>query len=252
MRKIIVPSLFLLAIGSVAYFFWRSFTGTPPWYQAEQTVDNLNKTSDFTIDVAAIQRRVEQQVNQQLQNRTQFFDINTEVVQPAIDIDQEVVIQLNEQEINQLIQAKIIENEHQNLSSAVESIQTNINKEAIEIGTVINPFEIYLNLPEDQKALEQVFGKLARFSRQDIYVGFEGKPRAEAGKLVFDQNSRVRIGSVNFPVEEASQKLGMPSEKILQRLELELAQFELQDLELSDKKVLLKVSPKDDSRDTDL
>lgn len=235
-KKILIPLLFLLSVGA-AYYFWSSFTKVPQWYQTQDQATEPNSTpDDLEMAQARIQAKVEQQIQQQLDQDSQLVsNLDTEG-------DREVSIQLNEQDINQLIQSRIAEDDtRKSLLSKAKSIQTQINDDTIEIGTVVNPSEISaqdLDNPRLEKALNQV----AQLNRQDIYIGLEGKPRVEAGKLVFDRDSKVKIGSLSLSLAEAAQQLGLPPEEILRRLELEVGQFDLQDIELGDREALFKVA----------
>ena len=231
-RKLIIISSLLLVGGTAyTYHYWLQLTKVPEWYQSENP--SINQAIDIK-DISALQA-AQSQITDKIQRQIQ--QSNSE---PNSSVD----IKLDEQEINQLLITKVAENSNQRkILQVAKSIQTKIKDDMIEIGAAISPAQIPKEslTKSQQKILEQAFTIFPQLKNQDVYIGIQGQPRVENGRLIFDSNSNIKVGNVSLDINELSQRMGLSPEKFRQQLELEINQLNVQDVDLNGNEVIFRV-----------
>lgn len=191
--------------------------------------------TDQTNIMAATKQKIQKKVQTTIQQQGN--------IQPQQDIN----VTLKTQDFNQLIQSEISNKLRSRSRETLPNIQANIEKNNLEIGTVINTNKLEsLELPRQQQAMiERVVTKFPQLKDQDIYVGIEGKPKLKNGQLTLPNNSQVKIGKLTFTLSEIAQKLGVSTERLQQGLNLDINSLNLRDLQLTNDEVILKVNPSD-------
>jgi hypothetical protein len=244
-KKLLIGVILLGAGGTaIAYYFWRQATALPNWFQGQssdatsfvQPFQLSQPSTDLNPAIASTKQKIQQKVQTAIQD------------QGMSQIPEDVAVSLNAQDFNQLIQSEISSQlQSRKISPVLPHIQTNLENNNLELGTVINPAKLKtLDLPRRQQAMvARVVSKFPQLKDQEIYIGIEGKPQLENGQLTLPNNSQVRIGNLTFSLSEVAQKLGVPRDRLQQSLNLNIDELNLQDLQFKDNEVILKVNPSD-------
>lgn len=243
-KKLLIAIAFLgVGILGVTYYYWRQATSLPTWYQGQssdpqkylQPSELPSPKTDQTNIMAATKQTIQKKVQTTIQQ------------QGNIQPQQDIKVTLKTQDFNQLIQSEISNKLRSRSRETLPNIQANIEKNNLEIGTVINTNKLEnLELPRQQQAMiERVVTKFPQIKDQDIYVGIEGKPKLKNGQLTLPNNSQVKIGKLTFTLSEIAQKLGVSTERLQQGLDLDINSLNLRDLQLTNDEVILKVNPSD-------
>lgn len=88
-------------------------------------------------------------------------------------------------------------------------------------------------LPRDQldesarEVFDKITGVLPMIAEGSLPVGFYGRPEASDGRLKLTGDPRLRISILKLSVETASERLGIPEEKIRDALEVEWPGWEV-------------------------
>lgn len=230
--KRIAVILLLIATGSISgvYYYWRQATNLPNWYTSQE------KTKNFTIINETSAQKESEKVKAKI----------TAINQHAAKSNN-LELQLNENELNNLFVSEIAKtNKSSKLAEAVKVVKTNIKDGKIESGAVVNISEIPTAdlRKEETAALTRVVKAFPSLNNREIYIGIEGKPTIENGKLKFDENTKLKVGNLSFTQAELSKKLGIPEIQIRQvsNIELKLGKIKVNNIELTDDKALLKGS----------
>jgi hypothetical protein len=246
MKKFLIFLLLILLGGaSVAYYYWRQITQLPEWYQSQQSPENPNinweNPAEISIAKEKIKEKIQQQINQQIEgnihskNSAQINHSNT---------SNDFEVKLNREDINQLVEASLAENSQQRqLLKSAKAIETNLDKNQVEIGAVVNPSEIpQTSLSTKERAiLDKVLQTFPQFKDREIYLAIAGKPQVENGKLILDRDSIIKVGNLKFTLEEIAQRFGLPPDKVKQHLQLNLNHLNLKDIKINDREVILKM-----------
>ena len=231
MKKIAVI-LLLIASGSISgvYYYWRQATNLPIWYTSQE------KTNSFNIINETSAQKQSEKV------KAKITAINQQAAK-----SNNLEVQLNENDLNNLFVSELAKtNKSIKLAEAVKAVKTNIKDGKIESGAVVNISEIptaHLR-KEETAALTRVVKAFPSLNNREIYIGIEGKPTIENGKLKFDENTKLKVGNLSFTQAELSKKLGIPEIQIRQvsNIELKLGKIKVNNIELTDDKALLKGS----------
>jgi hypothetical protein len=236
MKKLVLALSALLGIGiALGYYYWRQATQIPEWYtsQSENTATAIDLKNSSEL-IAAKARAIEK--------------INSRVDESSRSSpSQPVEVQLDPQDLNELVTAKIAEKANKGkVIPPVSSIRTTIQNGRIESGTVVNLSELPKHqLDENQNAaIEKLVNTFPPLKDRDVYVGISGKPLVENGQLEWDDNTKIKLGDLSLSINELAQRLGVSPEKLKQELNLssQLGKLRVSELELKGDRVLLKGS----------
>jgi hypothetical protein len=235
MKKFILILVLLSASTSaVASYYWHQATQLPDWYTSQKESSNKPEVNKQPIVI-----------------RTQPISekINTATAPNLSKIGnhENVKIQLSEADITDVFVSKIAEKTGGNqLPKSFKGIKTTIKDGKIESGAVVNISELpTAQLGENEKvALAKLTENFPFLTNREVYIAVAGKPSVEKGQLKFDDNTEVKIGSLSFTIAALSNKLGIPKEKIQDRinLEMKLGRVKVENVELIDNNALIKGS----------
>ena len=157
-----------------------------------------------------------------------------------------VEVELNNQEVNELMMKTISEHTSYSPVTRVPSLHTTIKDGVLESGTVVNLAKISSNqlAAKETEALGKIIKSFPFLGNKQIYVGISGNPQIENGQLKWDNNTQIKLGNLSLSLAELSQQLGIPQEKLEQKLNLSLplGRLKVNDMEVIDDKVLLRGS----------
>lgn len=202
-----------VATASGAYYFWRQFTQLPDWYSQEQS--NPRSFTQIQESGAAIEEKI----------ATQIQPKNPSIApsSPNTEPSKEVQVALSSKELNDLLVTKITEKSGGKAANSVKGFHTSVKDDQLKTGAVVDIKALQNSgLGSQQQALlSQITEKIPTSDRK-VYIGIEGKPEIQNGKLHFDQNARIQVGNMSFTVAEVADRLGVPPQKVQDQLNLEL------------------------------
>lgn len=230
-KLLIVIALAIAGVAGAAYYYWQQATFLPNWYQKSLGVNNLQESLTAPAPPKSIDDMIQipsaSSINSNLANK----NIKGE-------------IQVSEEELNRLIVYNLAKNNKlKQILPATKSVNSNISDGQLEIGAIINTSNLsQLNLKESERAtIEGIMQKVPQLQNRDIYVAIQGTPQIKDGKIILGKESQVRVGKLSFTVAEVAQKLNIPAAKLQQNLALDIEQLNLQDIDLNQGEINLKV-----------
>lgn len=213
-------------LGAGAAYYWMQATALPPATQtaeAAPVVLATHRPNPSAESVLAQKLATGEGVRHEGNNR--------------------VAITLSEPEVNQLILDGLAQvPEAQPMLQSAQGIRTSIEGQRVRSGITLNPADLPTeNLPpQAQRALDMA----TLFGNQSIYVGIEGSPRVENGRLMLGNDTRVQVGRINLTLADIERATGMSTDKLNQTLSVTLPQtgLTLDGLEFADGAAILRGS----------
>jgi hypothetical protein len=210
-KQIVVLTLSLvvgLSAGAAAAtaFYWNRATALPTWYStsgADTAVADVSTSGNLLRAKLASGQGV------------RYGDNNR------------VEISLTEAELTQLLAEGIAQTpQAAAFLPAAESLNATIRGDRVAGGIVVNPADIPTqNLPpQARQALETAFSTIPMLGDRPLYIGIEGSPRVDNGRLVLGNDTRVQIGRVNLSLEDVSRLIGISPAQLNERINLALPQ----------------------------
>lgn len=217
-KKWLIIVLAFLGVGVAgAYYFWKEFTAVPDWYATEMNIQS--ETTENNIEEAQIEE----------EKREENFSSSLESESSQ---NQSRETSPTQQEFNQIINRQLSENQRvKPFLEASEGVRTRVEKDQLEIGTVIQPSAISRDeiKSSEQEILERAMSSFPRLSQQKVYVGISGNFEVDSnGEVILNDNTKVRIGNMHLSLEEVSRRLGVSPETVKQKLQANLQQVENQ------------------------
>lgn len=212
MKKIGIILLVLIAAPlSIAYYYWQQATKLPDWYTADKTIAP-QKSDGAELEIEVPQEMLEKKTPTGTQ----------------VSSGKRVEVKLDEKKLNDLLISQISQNvANGELSRAVKGSNTTIQNGKVESGAILNISEIPVDRLEanEKAALKKAIKTFPTLKNKEVYVGIEGKPKAENGQLAFDDNTNIKLGNLSFTVLELSNKLGVPKERVEKAINLDLREL---------------------------
>ncbi|MBE9158667.1 hypothetical protein IQ265_17780 [Nodosilinea sp. LEGE 06152] len=193
------------AAAATAYY-WNRATALPTWYSpsgAETVVANVDSSGNLLQSKLATGQGV------------------------RYGTDNRVEISLSEAELTQLLAEGIAQTPQvaQFLPSA-DSLNATIRGDRVAGGIVVNPADLPTQSlpPQAQQALDTALNTVPMLGDRPLYIGIEGSPRVDNGRLVLGDDTRVQIGRVNLSVDDVARLTGLDPAQITERINLALPQ----------------------------
>ena len=233
--------LFLTGAGATLLFFWSQATRLPDWYTEQGTVPldaTTNRSAlarseiDESDEIQAMTAQLEQRVSTSLARET------------ALPQDNPTVI-LTAQEFNQFVVTSIPRTpQTEPLLASVKAINTTIQDGTLESGIVVNTAELPLEqlTAANQSIVKDLLQTFPLLQDQEIYIGIEGQPRMEQGRLVWGEQTQVNIGGWSVPLVELADRLGVPEAALAQTLSLQLGPLNIEGIEFTDQAAIFRGS----------
>lgn len=239
---LLISTGIVVGTASGIYYFWRQVTQLPEWYTAGQ--NNSRTYAQIQKSGAAIEKKIEAQIQTSPPPATVADQPDVQIPKAS----EPVQVALSSQELNDLLVTKITEKRQgQPLPSSVKGFNTTVKDDKLKTGAVVDIQELqHSGLGEQQQQfLSEITQKLPMSDRK-IYIGVEGKPQIQNGKLRFDENARIQVGNMSFTIAEVASRLGVSPEKVQDQLnfELQLRGLTVNDIDFKDGNAILKGSAK--------
>ena len=207
MKKFLILGAFVVVgaiAGGSAYYLTRA-SALPAWYRETGTAIAADTASSSDLLAAKLASG----------EGVRYLDSSR------------VEITLSETELNQVIMTAIADNiEAARWLQSAQGTNTTISEDRIESGVVIN----LATLSPDQLPVggRQVIGQITeRFpalADRDIYLGIEGSPSIVEGRLILNDDIRIKIGNIRLTVDQIANQLGLSTSQLEEQLNLTLSQ----------------------------
>lgn len=233
LKKIgLVAFLLVLGGGGWLAYTWQQVTHLPDWYTQSSTPDTAPSTLLPT------------QVDEPAEIESLAFDLHQKVDRVlGTTSSRTPEVQLTAQEFNQFVVTSLpAQARSPKVITSVKAMNTKIEAGQLQTGIVVDTAALPLDqLPSEYQAT--VKGLLQSFpvlQDKEIYVGVEGKPQIQQGKVVLGKDARLVIGNVRFSYADLRDRINLPSDLLDNPVNLQLGQLQIQDLNFQDQAVILK------------
>ncbi|NJN56365.1 MAG: hypothetical protein HC879_02165 [Leptolyngbyaceae cyanobacterium SL_5_9] len=183
---------------------WKRATQLPEWYTSQKQAASLDATEN-----AIARDRIIRELTTTSGGTTR---INGE---------------LSATEVNQLVVGAIATNpSYGPVLEGTRDVNTTIQNGQVQSGVVVNLSEIpteQLN-PAEQALLERISRTFPALTDREIYVGLEGSPSFEQGRLLLSEDTVVRIGDLRLTLNQLQNLFGISREQIEQQINQKLQQ----------------------------
>lgn len=133
-------------------------------------------------------------------------------------------VELDGSQVNQIVTAAIAQSpEGQALLQ--NGFSTTVEDGKIKGGVVVNLSELPTEgLTEQERAmLDRVLAFVPTLGRRGVYLGIEGSPTVQNGKLQLDESMTVKVGNLSLPASVVASQLGLSLEEVESRINAEVA-----------------------------
>jgi hypothetical protein len=211
-KQVVILTLSLVVgltagVAAATAFYWNRATALPTWYS----------TSGADVAVADVGAGSGNLLGAKLASGqgVRYGDNN------------QVAIALTEAELTQLLAERIAHSpELAQFLPIAESINATIRGDRVAGGIVVNPADIPTQSlpPQARQALETAFNTIPMLGDRPLYIGLEGSPRIDNGRLVLGNDTRVQIGRVKLSLDDVARLTGLDPAQISERINLVLPQ----------------------------
>lgn len=164
----------------------------------------------------------------------------------SVAAGEEVSFRLEESDLRDLALAALASRaEGRQVLEMTSRIEAEIEDGEIGVTLVLDLSKLPLDqLDEDEREMvDKVTGLLPMLGEGSLPVGFYGRPEASEGRLKLTGDPRLRISILKLSLETASERLGIPEEKLRDALEVEWPGWEVLGVSVDGETVDLVVRP---------
>jgi hypothetical protein len=209
------------AILGVGYFYWQRATALPEWL-ADEPVTTASPEAGATPSSSATARPAT------------VIQSELQTAKPG-----KVQTQLTGEEVDNLIVAGLNNGSStpSALPKAVKKIKTQIKKDQIRTGAVLDLAEVdSMPAGSRQDLLKKLVKVMPQLKGQPVYVGFVGKLSVEQGKPQLSPDSKLQIGQVELPLDDVAQRLGISRAELTETVTsyLQFRNLRLEKIQLTD------------------
>lgn len=188
-------------------FYWNRATALPPWY-------STSEADTAVADVSASQGNLLRAKLASGQG-VRYGDNNR------------VEISLTEAELTQLLAEGLAQTpQAAPFLPVADTLNATIHGDRVAGGIVVNPADLPTQSlpPQARQALNTALNTVPMLGDRPLYIGVEGSPRVDNGRLVLGNDTRVQIGRVNLSLEDVARLTGLNPAQITERVNLALPQ----------------------------
>lgn len=232
-KKQIWAMLLLIGVGAgtgagTAYYYWHGARDLP-------------RTQGVTSSLASLRQTLGS--GQRGLLKTKLAQADGVVHQPG----QRVQIRFTEKELNQLVMEGLTQiPQARGILGATQSISTSIEGDRFKGGVVINPASLdRQSLPaRAQHALERALQVVPGLADRPLYLGVEGRPQVQGGRLVLGDDTRVQVGRINLTLADVARFTGFTPAQLNQAINRAIPtdQLRLEEIRFVDDQAILKGS----------
>ena len=261
LKKLFFGCLLLLGLLAGGLFFvWRQATHLPDWYQEARAVPETRVDSGAGAESFARPEQVDSPaggLDEPSLNDTPNPAARTRAKPPprstpprstpprvsALDLRPVAGrIEIDERQLNELLDHGLREHPRgQGLGRAVRAARASIDGDRLEVGIVTHLAD--LAAAADGARESEAIRKLGRLAPwlagHEFFIAARGTPEARNGHLFFGRGVEVKIGGFAFDAGELATRLGIRPEKIDRGLEIPLADFDVEGVEVTNGALVL-------------
>ncbi len=233
MKKVLfIFLLIIIAAGALLYYLWSQATSLPEWYKTGSLRPEEGSIITYGQGLGDIRGQLERKMEGQIRKT------------PAGS--RQVEIRLNERDTNRLIASLITENaEKYRYLKAIKASKTSIRDGNLDLGFVINASDIIED--KEHKHVKEIGPRIVDIpgfvKGREFYAGFSGKFGFKNGRLILDENGKIRIGKLDFSLSSAMKRLGIPEEALMEAIrDLRLGKLKINNIQAVKDTLLLKGS----------
>ena len=233
MKKLgIVLLIIIIAIGGSLYYLWIQATHLPDWYRTGPDGADKRSVIIYGKDMAAIRNDLEQKIGNQAAE--------------AGTGNRQVEIALNERDANKLLASIVSDNaeKHEYLKT-IKASKISIKNGKLDLGLVVNASDTWAGiaghaLEADGPDVNHVPGFL---EGKQVYLGIAGKYGLKNGQFTWDEDGKIRIGTLTFSLKTILKRLGVSEERLKKTMkEIKFGRFKINNMETIKNTLLLKGS----------
>jgi len=151
-------------------------------------------------------------------------------------------VELDGQQVNQIVTAAIAQSpEGQALLQ--NGFSTTVEDGKIKGGVVVNLSELPTEglTEQERAALDRVLAFVPALGRRGVYLGIEGSPTVQNGKLRLDENMSVKVGNLTLPASVVASQLGLSLNEVESRInaEVEARGIDLQEVRVEGDRLII-------------
>ncbi|WP_448599126.1 hypothetical protein [Thermoleptolyngbya sp.] len=151
-------------------------------------------------------------------------------------------VELDGQQVNQIVTAAIAQSpEGQALLQ--NGFSTTVEDGKIKGGVVVNLSELPTEglTEQERTALNRVLAFAPVLGRRGVYLGIEGSPTVQNGRLRLDENMSVKVGNLTLPASVVASQLGLSLNEVESRInaEVEARQIELRTVRVEGDRLII-------------
>lgn len=275
MKKISLTLVGVTVVGTgvALYYYWRQMNQLPGWQAAPAPV--LESTLDLQ-DPSAIQGAREQVLNKiklaVQQHQSQELAVFSSQTTPNPNTSQgtagqstrppgdrplsaqapsiptpsvptPIEITLNPSDLNGLLLVALGESVRgDSVLKAASDLSTVIRDGTVETGLIIDPTQLPDEALNSREAivLKKAVESFPFPSDRALYVGVEGQPQPQEGRLSFGDDIQVKVGSFSLSLRAIADRLGVSEDELVERLSVELKPLAIQTIKVTEQGVLIQ------------
>jgi len=260
MRKFIwISALILMPLGAVAgvlAYSWQQATYLPDWYQTEGA-SPFRSLSKVAIALEPQSRSQQSSRPESLESPLSLPSSANAAILPAT-LPEPFAVMPNDARVNDPVtlvfdrakaeawlQATVTRHlAKSNIAPAILGFQVNLDKDRLRGGAVIRIADLPLDQlnPQEQRLVQQTMELLPALRHRQLYIGVEGQPIVQGGRLRFDEDAQVRLGNLKLPLRDAAARLGVSQSDLERQFSLELPnnQVEVEQVSIEKDRVLIR------------
>jgi hypothetical protein len=151
-------------------------------------------------------------------------------------------VELDGSQVNQIVTAAIAQSpEGQALLQ--NGFSTTVEDGKIKGGVVVNLSELPTEglTEQERAALDRVLAFVPVLGRRGVYLGIEGSPTVQNGRLRLDENMSVKVGNLTLPASVVASQLGLSLEEVESRInaEVEARGIDLQEVRVEGDRLII-------------
>lgn len=242
--------LLILGAGAGGFWIWRQVTYLPNWYTQPVILPEAAPVlsgSEVALaeDRQALQSKLARQVVPRPVTHSTSLEPPSDLAPPQSQVTHEV--KLDPKTFSEFVVSAIPQTpQSEVIFPAIKAINTEIDAGQLKIGLIVNTAELATEeMPADMRSqLQETLTTFPFLKDQEVYLGAVGQPRLEAGQVFLGEDAKIQLGNLEMDLTTVSERIGIPIEDLEQRINLQLGQLSIQDIDFTQNNAVLSGSVK--------
>jgi hypothetical protein len=239
--------LIVLGAGARGLWFWRQTTYLPDWYTqpiAQPKAAPVLSGSDVAQADArqALKLKLARQVIPRPTHSSTSLGTASDAAQSSSKLQATHEVELDPRTFSEFVISSIPPTpQSEVIFPAIKAINTEIDAGQLKIDLVVDMAELPLEqLPEEMRSqFKHTLTTFPFLKDQEVYLSVIGQPRLKSGQVLLGENTKIQIGGLKMDLTDVSERIGIPVEVLEQRINLQLGQLNVQDINFSQNAAVL-------------